>query len=104
MPYYRFLQTILRYRRLYHDILLVYKSLSGYTNITRSSPGLELSRTASRRGGFWLNHLHPKSEVMTDNFCFRARQEWDSLPDSFIKRVFVAALKSAFRQYFENIV
>ena len=61
----------LSYRRLYHDILLVYKSLNGNMNITPSSLGLELSHISSRKGGFRLNHLKPKSEAMAANFCFR---------------------------------
>ena len=62
----------LNYRHLYHDMLLVYKLLNSYMNITPSSPGHELSHTSSRRGSFRLNHLNPKLEAIADNFCFRA--------------------------------
>ena len=69
-------------------MLLVYKSLNGYMNITSSSFGLELSHTSTRGGG------------LVENFCFRATQERDSLPDSCIKCVSIAGFKSAFRKYF----
>ena len=86
-------------------MLLVYKSLNDYKNIISSSLGLELFQTSSRRGGFSLNHLKPKSEAMADNFCFCPKEwMWDSLPDSCIKCVSIAGFKSAFRKHFKNCI
>ena len=92
------------YRRLYYDMLLVYKSLNGYTYIAPSSLGLELSNISSRRSGFRLNHLKPKSEAMVGNFCFRAPREWNSIPGNCNKCVSIAGFKSAFRKYFKNCI
>ena len=71
-------------RRLYHDALLAYKSLHGYTAVTLGSMGFELSQPPTRRSGVRFKHIEPNAGMIKSIYSCRLPVKWDKLPESVI--------------------
>ena len=68
-------------RRLYHDALLAYKSLHGYTAVTSGSLKLELSHAPTHRGGVRFKLIKPNAGMINSTYSCRLPVNWDKLPE-----------------------
>ena len=78
----------LKNRRLYHDMLLIFKCLHGYTSASPDAFGLKL-RSASSSD--W--------STFAAAFLCQAPREWDELPGSVVTCKTISCFKTALRKH-----
>ena len=88
-------------KRMYHDILLVFKASNGFASSKSESFGLELSRAPTRRGGNRFNKEKPLNNAMFASFRCRAPKEWNTLPDICINSSNLSTFKTSFDKFFK---
>ena len=85
MSYFKHLEMLqlesLKNRRLYHDILLKFKCLHGFTSASPDAFVLKLRFASTRADGLRLEHFCPRAKALSAAFLSRAPREWDELPD-----------------------
>jgi hypothetical protein len=70
----------LQHRRLYADMITVFKTLHGLTNCSPQSIGLSTSTSNTRGGGVRLCQRRAVSKIHSSLFCCRVPTVWNKLP------------------------
>ncbi len=70
----------LQQRRVYIDMMIVFKSLRGLTNCSASDLGLSLTSSHSRGRSVQLKQRKATSRKCAGRFMYRAPSKWNKLP------------------------
>ena len=86
-------------KRLFADMILVYKGIHDYTGCSLGEFGLSLAGSSSRGAGIRLHQERPLNNMAASMFKFRAARVWNSLPLTVTSSPSLCIFKSRLRAF-----
>ena len=86
-------------RRLYTDMVTVFKFLHGQVNCSATDVGLVLTTSLTRGNGSRLFQRRPANRTCANLFSFRSASEWNKLPAAVINCTSLRLFKLAMYKY-----
>ena len=71
-------------RRLFTDLVYVYKFTHGLLDCAAEDVGLDIAKNITRGSGVRLYQLRPLNAKSAAMFKFRAAREWNALPEAIV--------------------
>ena len=86
-------------RRVYLDLIFIYKCLHQLTAISVNSLGLSVISSTTRGNGIRLNYFIPKTLLLSTSFRCRAAQAWNTLPTTIVTLPTLSKFKVALKRH-----